>query len=191
MTPTICVDFDGVLHSYTSGWQGIATIPDPPGSWRGRWAMRRWLYRHLMLYWGTHCVHADYLHGMIEFPKKKPAALIYLDDRAWRFEGKFLSAEDIRSFRPWYKAQLVVEEVIDEMVHEAAVESAEAKDDDSLRYFNINDSQSVNRQRLEALRACFEEYQRQRKAKEPQPCFNPRPRARGDRQCCRALNHVT
>lgn len=28
--PILCLDFDGVLHSYISGWKGAAVIPDPP-----------------------------------------------------------------------------------------------------------------------------------------------------------------
>ena len=28
--PILCLDFDGVVHSYTSGWKGADVIPDPP-----------------------------------------------------------------------------------------------------------------------------------------------------------------
>ena len=69
--PTLVLDFDGVLHSYTSGWKGAAVIPDPPvpgalefvvralerfevavlssrsHQWGGRGAMKRWLHNHL------------------------------------------------------------------------------------------------------------------------------------------------
>lgn len=76
-TPTVIVDFDGVIHSYESGWKGPRTIPDPPVDgainfllrligyddiqpailstrsqyWFGRWAMKSWLKRHVAQHW--------------------------------------------------------------------------------------------------------------------------------------------
>lgn len=42
--PILCVDFDGVIHSYVSGWQGPCVIPDPPvpGALRWLWKATEW-----------------------------------------------------------------------------------------------------------------------------------------------------
>jgi hypothetical protein len=42
--PILCVDFDGVVHSYTSGWLGADVIPDPPvpGALRWLWSATEW-----------------------------------------------------------------------------------------------------------------------------------------------------
>jgi hypothetical protein len=117
----ICVDFDGVLHSYTSGYKGPRTIPDPPVPGAIEWlqsmtdtftpyhimiyssrssciggvaAMKAWLYKH--------GVTGEYQDN-ISFPKHKPPARLYIDDRAWRFEGKFPTIKEIKKFKPWLK----------------------------------------------------------------------------------------
>ena len=113
---TIAVDFDGVIHSYTSPWEAAHIIPDPPVAgaidWlneisqhfnvvifttrgdttRGQIAVRKWLERH-----GFMCPP-----GM-EITAVKPAALVYIDDRAWRFEGRFPARQEIHDARPWNK----------------------------------------------------------------------------------------
>lgn len=47
--PILCVDFDGVIHSYTSGWKGADVIPDPPvpGALRWLWKATEWFDVHI------------------------------------------------------------------------------------------------------------------------------------------------
>lgn len=113
---TICVDFDGVIHSYGSGWLGGTVIPDPPVPGAIDWLVQV-DERYEIAIFSTRTIEAgavdamrEYLraHGLppaiierIQFPRSKPPARIYLDDRGWRFEGTFPSLEEIRSFRPW------------------------------------------------------------------------------------------
>ncbi len=107
---TVCLDFDGVLHSYRSGWCGAEVIPDPPihgtreavarlrqqyrvvvnssrcHTEEGRRAVETWLHRHDIAV-DEVCVH-------------KPPAHVYVDDRAVRFRGNWDDVMDeIREFR--------------------------------------------------------------------------------------------
>jgi hypothetical protein len=128
---TVAVDFDGVLHQYVSAWVDAKTIPDPPVPGAIEWlhriiqdfdvavlstrnhqiggvrAMRAWLKRHADTIW----YEAPGYRGLeeIEFPKEKPAALIYLDDRAIRFTGEnWPSRQEIHEAYPWNKRKEVV-----------------------------------------------------------------------------------
>ena len=107
---TVCLDFDGVIHSYRSGWQGETTIPDPPihgvgdairhlrkryrvvvhsartASKEGREAVEQWLQRH--------DIEVD------EVCMHKPPAFVYVDDRAVPFRGDWLQTiGEINDFR--------------------------------------------------------------------------------------------
>ncbi len=132
---TVCVDFDGVIHSYTSPWVAPHLIPDPPvdgalkwmremlghfqvlifstrcRTWRGRRAMRRWLWRHdtgenyPYSMWQDNLMGSDTL-SEVKFSKNKPPALIYLDDRAVRFTGprSWPTVNEIHKAKPWNKS---------------------------------------------------------------------------------------
>ena len=116
---TVGVDVDGVLHSYVSGWQGADVLPDAPVpgaiEWleeitrefdvaivstrcncsEGREAVRAWLVEHGLSERALACVFTG---------AGKGAALLYVDDRAWRFTGdNWPSVSDIHTSHPWWK----------------------------------------------------------------------------------------
>jgi hypothetical protein len=127
--PILCLDFDGVIHSYTSGWKGVGKIPDllVPGaidfieraqadftvaiyssrssSLRGRWAMKRWLAQRVHERMGSG-FEADDLLCSIRWPWFKPSALITIDDRAITFSGTWPDVADLKAFQPWYKVKV-------------------------------------------------------------------------------------
>lgn len=113
--PILCLDFDGVLSDYRSGWHGPADIPDGPvkgaeialASYlehfqvvvfsvrsqheEGRVAMRNWCRRHFGI---------D-IAEQIQFPRSKPPAFLYLDDRALCFRGVWPDAQSMLAFQTW------------------------------------------------------------------------------------------
>jgi hypothetical protein len=122
--PILCLDFDGVIHSYTSGWKGARNIPDPPvpgaldfiinaleDGWdvvihssRARYfggitAMRSWLRGHAGIQWDT--MGPSFCE--VRFARWKPSATVTLDDRALTFAGVWPDPKNLRTFRPWNK----------------------------------------------------------------------------------------
>lgn len=115
---TLILDFDGVLHAYTSPWTSALEVRDGPvpGAFEfltqavdrydvhifssrsatvdGREAMRVWFLAHGLPGW---------VLNQVKFPAQKPPAHLTLDDRALTFEGRFPSFEEIDTFVPWNK----------------------------------------------------------------------------------------
>ena len=124
---TVSVDFDGVIHEYRTPWIAAHVIPDPPvegaikwlwetiqhfdvvihstrcRTWRGRRAIRRWRYEHSGEGWWYEGMGTRGIED-VELSYGKRPSLIYLDDRAVRFTGKFPSVRAIRGSVPWNHA---------------------------------------------------------------------------------------
>lgn len=92
MQRAICVDFDGVLHKYTSGWQGDDIVADPPvdGAVEACHALVEAGWKLYVLSSRTNLEPVAawlLLHGFpsMILTRVKPIAICYVDDRAVRF----------------------------------------------------------------------------------------------------------
>lgn len=126
--PTLCIDFDGVIHSYERGWQGGEIYGQVvPGffEWvervrhkftlviyssrsktdEGVQAMGLWLHQQRNKWISDGGVRDPVEPLSIEFAHEKPAAWITIDDRAVCFTGDWaapeLDPEALFSFKPW------------------------------------------------------------------------------------------
>lgn len=123
--PILCLDFDGVIHSYSSGWKGADVIPDPPvhgaiafmlGALHhfqvvifssrshqagGQTAMKKWLRENAGQAW----YESPAGPGIedVKFVNEKPPAMVTIDDRALTFDGTWPAIDDLKAFQPWNK----------------------------------------------------------------------------------------
>lgn len=107
---TICLDFDGVIHSYSSGWKGETVIPDPPIH-RSREAIAKLRESFRIVVHSARCCSEEGCEAIRQWLHKhnievdevcmfKPPATVYLDDRAVPFTGNWEQAiSDINAFR--------------------------------------------------------------------------------------------
>ena len=111
---TVALDFDGVVHAYTTPWTSHNIIPDDPvpgakeaieflrkdyrvviyttraSTVEGKAAIYEWLYEHGI--------------SVDDVTAKKPRAIIYVDDRGFRFQGDWVDViTAVHKPTPWNK----------------------------------------------------------------------------------------
>lgn len=94
---SVVFDFDGVIHSYTSGWQGYSEIPDPPVAGIATAISQIRNAGFLVKVVSTRCKHEEgkeAIRKYLDFNNievdavmyEKPPAIAYIDDRAIHFD---------------------------------------------------------------------------------------------------------
>lgn len=117
--PTLCFDFDGVIHSYISGWKGADIIPDPPVEGIKE-ALAELKHDYKITILSSRCISDEGIIAMQDWLEKyeipyntithtKPPAFCYIDDRAVCFDGSAVHMiEEIKDFKPWYEQNELV-----------------------------------------------------------------------------------
>ena len=110
--PTIVFDFDGVIHSYVSGWKGVDIVLDPPV--KGiKDTIENLQKDYKIVVVSSRCKTREGINAIISYMAQhkipydevmahKPPAILYIDDRGIQFNGdtkKLL--DDIRNFEHW------------------------------------------------------------------------------------------
>jgi len=127
--PNILIDFDGVIHAYTTPWTDSATVSDGPvpgalralvvyaqtyqvnifstrsGDPEGVEAMQKALCRWYTEYedFSEETARA-FVYETLHFPMTKVPAVLTIDDNAYRFNGRWPSSWVIGNMPSWYKA---------------------------------------------------------------------------------------
>lgn len=111
--PTVVFDFDGVIHSYTSGWKGAIEIPDPPVPGIREAIEQIRLAGYWVVVMSSRCMNPggelavrqyllEYGIDVDDVTAMKPAAVCYIDDRAIWFDGNTETLIDkVVNFRTW------------------------------------------------------------------------------------------
>jgi|SRR6185436_7540989 len=120
MKKILYTDFDGVINSYTSGFDKAnpTNLPDPPVPGaiefltcavekfhvviftcrmlqpESEQAIHNWLLKHGL---------SNNVADQIAFSCTKRGADVYIDDRGFRFEGFFPTLEQLENMKPWNK----------------------------------------------------------------------------------------
>ena len=111
--PTLCLDFDGVLHHYRNGWQGATVIDDTPVPGAQEFVQAAQEHFRVVVY----SSRSNYPGGIeamkqwmrrydfpeVEFVTEKPLAMVIIDDRAVLFSGMWPDVSELLEFEPWYR----------------------------------------------------------------------------------------
>lgn len=125
--PILCIDFDGVIHRYSKGWQDGVIYDDATDGFF-EWAeeaaqhfklviyssrskdpteMQFWMGAQRLKWRATGGTQTTDAPLEFEFASEKPPAFLTIDDRAMQFGGDWsaFAPEELLKFKPWNVAR--------------------------------------------------------------------------------------